>query len=173
MQSPYTDLEPHRFWRTGVASQSKYDISHIYHPKFTSLNEYRIATAGSCFAQHVARALRRAGCKVLDEEPAPNALPTDDASTYQYGVYSARYGNIYVVRQFYQLLLEAFGQWSPANAVWMKDGRYYDALRPSIEPNGFESEDELYAHRVEHLAAVRRLVASAANRYNRGEQFDV
>ncbi len=43
----------------------------------------------------------------------------------------------------------------------MKDGRFYDALRPTVEPKGYESMAEYAAHRADHLSAVRRLFEEA------------
>src|SRR5690606_30861896 len=53
-----------------------------------------------------------------------------------------------------QLFLEAFGKRTPAHSVWEKDGRFYDALRPGVEPNGFGSIEELRALRHDHLRRV-------------------
>jgi len=36
---------------------------------------------------------------------------------------------------------------TPPNAHWEKDGRFYDPFRPRIEPNGFESIDEMLRSR--------------------------
>ena len=58
-----------------------------------------------------------------------------------------------------QLLQEAHGQRRPEAAIWEKDGRFYDALRPGVEPEGLESEEEVRAHRAHHLACVREMVA--------------
>ena len=45
--------------------------------------------------------------------------------------------------------------------IWEQDGRFYDPLRPVIEPGGFASEDELRAARAATLAAIRDAVRRA------------
>ena len=61
-------------------------------------------------------------------------------------MYSARYGNIYTVRQLLQLAQEVAGNWTPKNYIWEKNGRFFDALRPGIEPNGFNSRNKVIQH---------------------------
>ena len=75
-----------------------------------SLEGATIATAGSCFAQHIGRALRGRGLGYLDLEPPPAFLTEDEANRLGYGLYSCRYGNIYTVRQLLQLFQEAHGE---------------------------------------------------------------
>lgn len=56
--------------------------------------------------------------RVLDAEPPSPACPPMVARAYDYGVYSARYGNIYTVRQLVQLLRGAVtGRLDPAD-IW-------------------------------------------------------
>jgi hypothetical protein len=116
-----------------------------------------IATAGSCFAQHIARHARGRGYNVIDTEPAPQGVPDSLAKKYGYSLFSARFGNIYSVRQLLQLLRECLGQWTPSNAIWEHRGRFFDAMRPSVEPLGLASDCEVRAHRGSHLTYVRRM----------------
>lgn len=134
--------------------------SKAYTKKF-DISGLKIATAGSCFAQHIARNLRARGADVLDEETAPRWMSTQTANAYGYKLYSARYGNIYLVRQLLQILQETFEDATFANPVWEKGGRYFDAFRPSVEPLGLSSEDEVLLHRKLHLNAVRRMISQA------------
>lgn len=161
MRSPYDDRPRRSFWRTGVADSAVGPGAELWRPKFALDRATRIATAGSCFAQHIGRALRGKGFTVLDAEPAPGALPPEVANRFGYGIYSARYGNIYTVRQFVQLIEEAYGRLAPAEPVWEKDGRFYDALRPSVELEGLRSPELVALHRERHLAAVRGLIEGA------------
>lgn len=155
--SPYTGLPPDRFWKSGVSEQVPTEVKDIYRKKFAIKATDRVVTAGSCFAQHISRQLKLRGFNVQNVEPAPPGMTVADANQFGYGLYSARYGNIYHVRQLLQLALEAAGENRPADAVWEKDGRYYDALRPSVEPEGHASADEVRRHRQDHLARVRKL----------------
>src|SRR5690348_8052899 len=146
MSSPYAELPPRSFWKTGVSLQAPETITGLWQPKFRIDRDSVVATAGSCFAQHIARYLRARGYGVLDVEPPPLGLSDANAKTFGYSIYSARYGNIYTARHFVQLLREAFEGHVPANLVWEKGGRFYDAMRPSVEPNGLASPELVLRH---------------------------
>ncbi len=160
-QSPYSGLPPSRFWKTAVAEKHPTESEELYRKKFKIAPDWKIATAGSCFAQHIGASLRGRGFNLLDVEPAPPGLSRENARRYGFGLFSGRYGNIYLVRQLLQLAREAFGDFKPADAIWERDGRYFDALRPSVEPHGFSTGEEVLANRRSHLSAVRTLIASA------------
>lgn len=153
--SPYENLATRSYWRSAVAQVDPHSLSEVYTPKFSITSSSLIATAGSCFAQHIARHLRKNGYQVLDTEPAPLGIRWHLEHKYGHSVYSARYGNIYTVRQLLQLAREVSGEFSPADWIWEKDGRFYDALRPSVEPEGLLSPQEVEQHRKYHLSRVR------------------
>ena len=157
---PYSKLPARQYWRGASARWARRDFAGIYSPKFPITRETRIATAGSCFAQHVSKSLRKRGYHFLDLEPPPALLPRDLHADFGYGLYSARYGNVYTTRQLLQLLAAAEGS-HVVDEVWETGARFYDPLRPSIEPNGFGSTEEVLALRQAHLAAVRRLTRQA------------
>ncbi|PZQ10804.1 MAG: GSCFA family protein [Ancylobacter novellus] len=157
-KSPYSGLPSNCFWSSGVADEHPLTIADLYAKRFAIDRKTRIAAAGSCFAQHISRNLRDRGCAVLDVEPAPSGLSQRERDRRGYGVYSARYANIYTAAQLLQLIKEAFGKQAPTDRVWEKNGRYYDAQRPGVEPEGFATEDEVLAHREHHLLKVRRLL---------------
>lgn len=121
----------------------------------------RVATAGSCFARHISARLVRAGFDVADYEPAPVHVPEGQRKEYGYALYSCRYGNIYTSRQLLQLARESFGLISfidqPETIVWENAGRYFDALRPSVEPSGYADTTAVLNSRREHLLCVRRM----------------
>lgn len=163
MTHPYSDLPPQAFWKSAVAEGDPAHPDALYAPRFPLGADAAIATAGSCFAQHVGRALRGAGVNVLDAEPAPAKCPAPVARAYGYGVYSARYGNIYTVRQLVQLLEDAQADRVDQDCVWQRGGRFYDALRPGIEPGGFASVEEVMVLRHAHLAAIRALLGRTSH----------
>ena len=154
---PYSDLPKSAFWKTGVAQQNLDINDNIYKKKFNILPKAKIVTAGSCFAQHITQNLKTNGFYVFDVEPPPPGLPESLHGKYGYSTYSARYGNIYTVRQLLQLAMEVNGDFAPQNLVWEKNNRYYDSLRPSIETEGFDSVDEVLANRKSHLSRVKEL----------------
>ncbi len=158
MNSPYVGLGRRSYWRTGVVDRHALSMGDIYVKKFTILPDENIATAGSCFAQHIAIRLRQNHYNVLDTEQGPSDLPNGILQSYGFRLYSARYGNVYTVRQMLQLTQEAYGQRSPEDVVWEKDKRFYDALRPTVEPQGLSSAELVMRHRYQHLFRVKQLL---------------
>lgn len=155
---PYYGLSPESYWKTGVEGQHPLTIKNLYKKRFEIRKSTRIATAGSCFAQHVAKHLKAHSFTVLDMEPAPYKMMPETAQAFGYGAFSARYGNIYVVRHLLQLIEDAANPDSAHVEVWRKEGRFYDALRPSIEPEGFPTLEEAVEHRQQHLKKVLEML---------------
>jgi hypothetical protein len=158
---PYSDLPERQYWRRASSRWVSGDFSGVYLPRFAIEKTTAISTAGSCFAQHVSRNLKKRGYRFLDFEPAPPLLPAELHGELGYGQYSARYGNIYTTLQLGQLLRAAFGSMR-VDEVWETRGRFFDPLRPRIEPNGFGSAAEVLRLREAHHAAVRQLVKKTA-----------
>lgn len=159
--SPYEGLPPRAYWRSGVAERAPLDPGDLYRPRFPVTRATRIATAGSCFAQHVGRALRGAGFAVLDAEPRPPHVAEAAAAVHGYGLFSGRYGNIYTARQLAQLFEETESGLRPTLPVWRKGDRFVDAQRPGVEPEGLASEAEVLRQREGHLATLRGLFRAA------------
>ena len=153
--SPYRGLPDRAYWRSGVVEAGAYPPPNIYTPKFVIPKDLPIFTAGSCFAQHVGRALRTNGYDVQDAEPAPVKLPDAVAQKHGYRLYAARFGNLYTIRQFLQLMFECFDEFDPANAIWEQGGRFFDAMRPGVMPRGLDTPEQVQAARRLHLRAVR------------------
>ena len=156
---PYKNLPPKSFWRSAVSEKGFLDLEHVYVKKFDIAPTDRIVTAGSCFAQHIARKLSASGFGYQDYEQAPPGFPSHLLPNFGYGMFSARYGNVYTARQLLQLFERAFEGRVPKEDVWEQNGRYYDPYRPAIEPDGFASEEEFWASRRTHISAVRRVFA--------------
>ncbi|TRW99448.1 GSCFA domain-containing protein [Paracoccus sp. M683] len=162
MTHPYSDLPATAFWRPSVAETPAANVAGIYRPKFPLPADAAIATAGSCFAQHLGQALRRAGLRVLDAEPAPRGLPPQMARQHGFDLYSGRYGNIYTARQMVQLLDEVQQGRADPDHVWMAaDGRYRDGLRPGLDPEGLDSPAEVLAIRQRHLQNLAPMLRQA------------
>lgn len=154
---PYRDLPPTAFWRHAVAGVAPEEIDPVTTTPFRIKQADRVASAGSCFAQHIARHLRGAGFDFLVTETAHPIAPPAVAAPYGYGLYTARYGNIYTSRQLLQLFRRAFASFVPADGAWQEpDGRWTDPFRPQIQPERFVSRAELEADRAHHLGCVRR-----------------
>lgn len=159
--SPYDGLPDRAYWRKAVAARGPGRLRDLYRPRFAIGPDTPILTAGSCFAQHVHRALKGAGLAVIETEPAPACLDPAVAARFFYGTFSARYGNLYTPRHLLQLLREAAGDHRPAHPIWQRDGRFFDALRPNTDPEGHASATSVALARADHLAAVRAAVAQA------------
>lgn len=165
MTSPYDQAPPSAFWSRTAARRAADEVADFYQPRHRITRADPIATAGSCFAQHVGRTLREQGFKVLDAEPLPPIVPREIAQTWGYGLYSGRYGNIYTIRQMRQLLEEAFADRLPAERVWSgfgaAEGRFFDAQRPGVDPGGLPDAATVLRHRAFHLSRLRELFAQA------------
>jgi hypothetical protein len=156
MSHPYHDIPDTQRWSRAMAGRTSAGIDPVQPPPFRIERDSRIVTAGSCFAQHVARHLRERGHACFETEPAHPLLPAALAQTFNYGIYAARYGNIYTSRQLLQLWRRAIGVFLPADDRWDQEGACFDPFRPGIQPGGFSSLREYQEDRRQHLAAVRR-----------------
>ena len=157
MTTVFDDLPPSAFWRSGVVEPGPADLTGLFQPKFRITRDMAVATAGSCFAQHVGRALRSAGLNVLDVEPAPPGLDDAAARSFGFNLYSARYGNIYTPRQLRQLVVDTAALTLRDEAFWTRDTQVIDALRPNVEPEGCTSLAEARALRLFHLGRLATL----------------
>lgn len=161
MSHPYDSLPEDRFWRTAVAGRDALEIAGLWKPRHQIGRRTGIVTAGSCFAQHFARALTARRYRWLDFEPGPAGLTPEQRKDYHYGTFSFRTGNIYTPRMLRQWLTWALTDAPVPGEVWEKDGRFYDPFRPGVEPGGFVSAEELYASRRDTLAAIAAAVRGA------------
>lgn len=158
MRNPYQDLAPEHFWRSGVAEHSPFSIENVYTKRFDISRTDAVAVAGSCFAQHVGRNMRERGFALVDVEPPLDGMTTQVAQSFGLSIYSARYGNIYTARQLHQLLRDAAEDDVREADFFERDRRYYDGIRPNIEPGGFESLEEAMQIRTAHLGRVREMI---------------
>lgn len=151
--NPYKYKPDYCFWNRAMLSGSINELNLVTKSKLIGKDE-KISTMGSCFAQHISNHLKKKSFNyyIAEDKPKNN---NDELRKHGYGIYSARYGNIYTVRQAYQLFLESFGKRKPSNIFWKKDKYLIDALRPNIEGIKSESIDDLIQLRMEHLRYVK------------------
>ena len=136
-RNPYSGLADHAFWDRSVGSLPLFALDPMAGPTvpegFRLTRQTRIATAGSCFAQHIADRLQASGYHYLVSEDTPEGVPPAEARARGYRLFSARYGNVYTARQLLQLIERAYGRFTPADRVWERpDGRFADPFRPRI-----------------------------------------
>lgn len=162
--TPYRHLPESAFWTRSVTRLPADRVAPLDRFPFRIGPGDKVATAGSCFAQHISRHLRQGGYNAyVAEQPHP-ALNEILARDFGYGVFSARYANIYTSRQLLQLVQRAEGTFVPLTDVWEapsqpEGGRgIVDPFRPAIQPGGYASVQEMRADRDRHLAAVRRML---------------
>lgn len=161
MTHPYRGLSDSHFWTRSVSNLALHEVDPLSSSTLRIAQDDRIATMGSCFAQHISRRLMRLGFGYFVPEAAPPGLDEAEAQSRNYGIFSARYGNVYTVRQALQLFQRAWDGWEPEVEAWEQDGSWFDPYRPQIEPGGFPTLEELRADRRVHLEAVRRVFSES------------
>ncbi|MEO0635850.1 MAG: GSCFA domain-containing protein [Pseudomonadota bacterium] len=157
MKHPYENQPDIARWKRSVAAVAPENLDPLKTFSFKVSASDKVATAGSCFAQHIAKRLSASGYNYYVTEAGHPLASKETREKFQYGLYSARYGNLYTVRQLLQLFREAFGERQPTETVWSLDEKFVDPLRPNVEPGGFYSDEEVQLDRRQHLAAVREM----------------
>jgi GSCFA family len=157
---PYKSLPDSSFWASAVAKFSMFDIGNLWTPKFGISKSDAVVTFGSCFAQHIGKALISHGMNWLNAELPPIGLSEANSVKFNYGIFSARTGNIYTPTLLYQWLKWVTGE-EPPPEIWQKENRYFDPFRPMIEPNGFGSGDEMLLSRKRAVEAFQQCINSA------------
>ncbi len=157
MTFPYDGLPPERTWREAVAGRAPGEVDPQVPGRFRIGRTTRVGSGGSCFARRLSERLRRAGFAYLDVEPALPWLSAEDRAAWNYGVYSARYGDVFTSLQLLQMLERALGLRASTEDAWEAPGGFVDPYRPLVQPDPFGSVEELRSARESHLAAVRRL----------------
>jgi hypothetical protein len=152
--NPYSDLPSDAFWKTAVAGNDPKRINLHWRPKAPIDRNTRIVTVGSCFAQHISKALKDEGFRWIDSEPAPAALPASEHTNHNYGVFSFRTGNIYTAGLLKQWISWALDPEEQSGEHFFDNGRFFDPFRPSLNVNGFSSLEEMLAARQTTLNAI-------------------
>lgn len=156
MSNPYKNLDAMNFWKPSVADKHLLDIGDLWQPKFKIDKNKKVATYGSCFAQHIGKALKSRGFNWLITERGPSNVSSDIVKSYNYNIFSSRTGNIYTTSLLKQWVNWSINPDSQPSEYWEKDGRVYDPFRPNIEPNGFSNVEEMFQSRNEALKAFRK-----------------
>jgi len=157
---PYSTLEDSAFWGRSVARPDPPDVDPVIAVPFKLSRTDAIVTAGSCFAQHLSKRLSAANYNYVVAEDGYPRMGAALMAKYNYGTFSARYGNIYTARQLLQLFDRAYGTFIPKETFWSENGHWLDPFRPMIQPTGFETLREAELDQEQHLQAVRGLFES-------------
>jgi GSCFA family len=154
--TPFQNLPSSAFWKLAVAQRVGLAMPDIWQAKHRLGSYSRIAALGSCFAQHISRALRARGLHCLDFEPAPADLSSVAASAQGYAMFAFRAGNIYTAAMLRQWLEWAIGVRPVDQEFWVGSAsstslrnavsgssatapRYFDPVRVSVPFDGFAS----------------------------------
>jgi hypothetical protein len=158
LSCPYFDLPDSSRWDRTMAGRPLLEINpHTSSPLKISPTT-RVGSGGSCFAQNITTAMRNRGYNYFVTEVAPPFFSGDDAVKNNYGIFSARYGNLYTPLQWLQLIQRSVGSFIPNDQFWTDGkGRFFDLLRPRIKPQGFSSQLEMESDMRQHLRAVKAL----------------
>lgn len=160
--NPYKDLPGTGFWRTGVAEAGLFGLEELWRSKWQLPVDARFSTYGSCFAQHISRALVGRGISWVDAEPAPGRTPAALSRKFNYGIYSSRTGNIYTAAQLlHWVTLALTPGWVDLVELWEDGERVRDSLRPLVEPLGFASQEEARKSLRSNALAFRRSIEQA------------
>ena len=149
MSNPYMTKAHHCFWSRAMTALAPGAIDPMVADHPIGRND-KIATMGSCFAQHLSKYVQKKGFNYFVTELPAEGVCAGAAARSNYGVFSARYGNVYTVRQALQLFQRAFGEFRPEEDVWAKGGRFFDPFRPQIEPDGFPTPEAMLEARQVH-----------------------
>ncbi|MBI5921858.1 MAG: GSCFA domain-containing protein [Betaproteobacteria bacterium] len=154
MNNPYRNLEDYCYWPRAMSSLWPGHLDPVTNSLPIEPN-HKVATMGSCFAQHLGYYISQSGPNFFVAEEPPTGMSADLAQRKNYGVFSARYGNIYTVKQALQLFDRAFGHFQPRIRAWARGNVFVDPFRPLVEPDGYQTIAEVVAEAEKHLCFVR------------------
>ena len=151
---PYVALPNTAFWSRAVARG--WDAGTLAAPSAPLLvPDDRIVSAGSCFAANIVPHIEAAGYEYVRTERF-----AEEEDRFNYGDYSAAYGNIYTARQFRQLIERCLGRFMPLEDRWILPEAVIDPFRPGL-PFPAEDEAEFNLATAAHLERTREAFLQA------------
>ena len=129
-------------------------LTPSYARHFRSAATTRSPRQGSCFAQHISRTLVKQRYQFLVTE---HYVPAEGVSDENFGVFPARFGNIYTARQLLQLIERAYGERQDTQFWPGRRDVIIDPFRPTIQSKGFGTVEFARLDRERHLSAVRTM----------------
>ena len=146
--NPYLKLPGEQYWKTYEESlKGKECETKVWQCQYKITENTKIASFGSCFAQHISKSLKDNGYNWLCTEDLPQRVPDAVAKRFGYRVFTCRTGNVYTPKMLNQWLDSAIDGEHVSISPLKSRGRYLDPMRLAVEEEGFKSLDELYALR--------------------------
>lgn len=157
LKNPYVGLDDYRFWRRSISNCEPSQVDPVVNFGLKIGLSDKVATAGSCFAQHIANYLKRSGYNYYRTENTTD-FPAETCFSASADAFSAHYGNIYTVRQLVQLFDSAFGAFEPEMSTWeLENNRFTDPYRPRVFEGGLKTKEKVESLRQQHLNSVRKM----------------
>lgn len=157
MEHPYVNLSDYQNWFKSISWSAPGHVDVVVESRMKISVTEKVSTMGSCFAQNISRTIKSSGFNYFIPEQKPSEMNFEEGVDSNYGVFSARYGNVYTTRQALQLFERAFSIRTFESNIWQLDKNFVDAYRPRIQPSGYTSVDELLHDREQHLHFVRKV----------------
>jgi hypothetical protein len=152
----------HRYWPTGAREhlerENLFAMSFCPRPDRFITRNTRIASAGSCFAHEIGRALRTWRYNYFITEPGPEHLSEEERWRLRYGQFSARYGLIFNTPSLRQLVERGLGLRKLRPYIWRQEGVWRDPYRDALT---FESPGAYAADVPVFEAALQRTLLEA------------
>ena len=139
-----------------------FDIDNIWVPTVELSYKDHFSTYGSCFAQTSEQGAKINGLRWLNAEEAPYGMTESSKKAFNYGLYSSRTQNIYtptMLRQWLEWVAEPLRK---HDEFWILDGAYIDPVRPTIEPQGFLSFDEMINSRLHSVECFKNSIVNCS-----------
>ena len=134
---PYEKLPNSAYWRRSFQGVPVSEVDPVLRGELKLDADTKVAMAGNCFAQHLARHLRENGLNFyVTERPHP-VYGRSLAQPAHFGDFPARFGNIYTARQLLQLFKRVYA-FEPKEDIWREsNGTFLDPFRPQINREDF------------------------------------
>lgn len=156
----YDDIDRIQQWATAVPLAPQAVDAHGP-TRFRLPDGAKIAVLGDEYCAALVPALLRAGVGIQISETGPPWLSAEEKARFHYGLQSARCGWMPTAPAIAQAFDRVARSQPFESAWWGKDGRIYDAYRPDVQPEGYESVDEAVADSAGHQSALKRMLVES------------
>ena len=153
--NPYKNIPIRCHWKSAFAPEVARPFLNLSDNKdgISITKSDPLLALGSCFATHVERFLRRSGFNFIQS----NEQDMNFGELHK-GAYSSAQliGNVYTSRQAKQLITNSLGETLPNDSYIYENNKYFDPLRPSIYPSGFDKVEIMKKARTIMLEEFRK-----------------